>query len=69
LEGYKEYPDIGTYKIDNYYDKEKQTNAVIMDRTLDKHITPIPLFGNCNYGITTVISKYYTTNLISLFYE
>ncbi|MFT6749774.1 MAG: hypothetical protein ACJAQ1_001729, partial [Flavobacterium sp.] len=43
--------------------------AVIMDRTLDKHITPIPLFGNCNYGITTVISKYYTTNLISLFYE
>jgi hypothetical protein len=69
LKWYPNFPDVGSYETDDLYIQKKQTNAVVIDKTLDKHISPIPLFGNCNYGITTVISRFYTTTLISVQYE
>lgn len=45
------------------------TNVVEFDRRLNRFITPIPLFKNCNYGVKRVNSLLYTTELISVKYH
>jgi hypothetical protein len=69
LKWYPNLPEIGSFVKDDYYNSSKETLAVITDQTLDKHITPISLFGNCNFGVTNVVSRYYTTYLVSVSYE
>lgn len=44
-------------------------NAIIVNPELDKHINPIHLFKNCDFGVKKIISKYYTTTLVSVRYE
>jgi hypothetical protein len=68
LKRYPNLPDIGSF-VNKNYDNSKETLAVITNETLDKYITPIPLFINCNVGVTNVISRYYTTTLVSVKYE
>ncbi|HLF52733.1 hypothetical protein [Flavobacterium sp.] len=59
--------NVGTYE---YKTKDMvYTNAIIVDPNLDKHISPIHPFTNCDYGITKVITSLGTTNLISVTYE
>ena len=60
---------IGTYEYISKKDNYKYTNAVIVDPSLDRHISPISLFENCNFGVREVISKYTTTTLISVEYK
>lgn len=59
--------NVGTYE--NEYKGMVYTNAIIVDPTLDKHISPLPPFTNCDYGITKILSTKATTELISVTYE
>lgn len=60
---------IGTYAYISKKDNYKYTDAVIVDPSLDRHISPIYLFDNCSFGVREVISKYTTTTLISVEYK
>lgn len=56
---------IGTYE--NI--PELEISTVIVDPSLDRHISPISLFENCSFGVREVISKDITTTLISVEYK
>lgn len=59
--------NIGTYEVKTK--NEIYTNAIIIDPNLDRHISPIQPFSNCDYGIKKVISIGHTIDLISVTYE
>lgn len=58
---------VGEYNEGN--EKITTTNLVQFSPDLDKHITPILLFGNCEYGIFKIKSVYETIELKEVYYE
>jgi hypothetical protein len=69
----EEFENVGFYdqtiKNHNSDDLYKYTNVILFNPDLDRHINPIHLFKNCNYGVRKTISKYSTTTLLSVKYK
>jgi hypothetical protein len=57
----------GTF-LDHNHD-EKYYSLIFINPDLDRNITPHSLFGNCEYGIEKIITKYHTTELSSVIYK
>ena len=67
IEWVEGFENVGRYIFKgkyNYY-----TNIIEFNPELDKHITPIPLFANCEYGIQKLYTLYTTTELVSVIYK
>lgn len=58
---------VGEYNEGN--EKITTTNLVQFSPDLDKHITPILLFGNCEYGIFKIKSVFETIELKEVYYD
>ena len=67
IEWVEGFENIGRYIYKgeyNYY-----TNIVEFNPKLDKHVTPMPLFANCEYGVEKLYTIYTTTELVSVKYK
>ncbi|UQD54881.1 hypothetical protein [Flavobacterium sp. K5-23] len=60
-------PSIGKYNTTK--NNLTYTNIVLINPKLEKHISPIVLFGNCESGIEKITTFDYTAELISISYQ
>lgn len=60
-------PNMGTFEENNK--GMKYTNLLYTNTALNKYISPVLRFGNCELGIEKIVSYNYTEDLLSVTYQ